>query len=277
MSFYCAKLERRVLRVEGVDSSTFLQGLVTADLRKVNQQSLYSAFLTPQGKFLEDLFITLHQGVLFVECSIEYSDLFKQKLSMYKLRSDVTLSWADEYKVFAFWGDESFHFQEKNAIFFKDPRLAELGFRAYLIESQDPCATEDQYDFYRMSLGVPDGRKDLIREKSILLENGFDELGAISWDKGCYLGQELTSRTKYRGLVRKRLFPFKYEGKAPDKGSLCYLGDNEVGIVQSVLSGMGLGLFRLEFIDKMLNEDISTKGSHSKIKIFQPNWMKLET
>ena len=103
---------------------------------------------------------------------------------------------------------------ESGGVVFVDPRLAALGARAILPPDKMPAenGSAADYDRLRLSLGVPDGSRDLPVEKAILLENGFDELNAIDWDKGCYMGQELTARTRYRGLVRKRLLPVAIEG-----------------------------------------------------------------
>ena len=87
----------------------------------------------------------------------------------------------------------------------------------------------EAYDVHRLKLGIPEGGIDLIPEKSILLESGLDELNAISWTKGCYIGQELTTRTKFLGLVRKRLLPVKIEGPAPEFGTEIFLGRYESG------------------------------------------------
>ena len=113
-------------------------------------------------------------------------------------------------------------------------------------------ATEDAdgaaYHRLRIALGVPDAARDLTPEKSILLENGFDELNAIDWQKGCYMGQELTARTRYRGLVRKRLLPVRIEGAAPAPGTPLMLGDQELGEMRSASADgtLGLAMVRLE-------------------------------
>jgi folate-binding protein YgfZ len=97
---------------------------------------------------------------------------------------------------------------------------------------------------------VPDGSRDLPVEKAILLENGFDELHGIDWQKGCYMGQELTARTRYRGLVRKRLLPVEIDGPLPASGTPVMAGDKEAGEMRSGIDGLGLALLRLEHLDK---------------------------
>jgi folate-binding protein YgfZ len=104
----------------------------------------------------------------------------------------------------------------------------------------------DAYDRLRLALGIPDGSRDLVPEKSILLEAGFDELNGVDWQKGCYVGQELTARTKYRGLIRKRLMPVEIHGAAPSPGTIVTADGRESGEMRSSRDGLGLALLRIE-------------------------------
>src|SRR5207244_12394433 len=105
------------------------------------------------------------------------------------------------------------------------------------------------WDRHRLALGVPDGSRDLVPDKSILLEAGFDELNGVDWQKGCYVGQELTARTKYRGLIKKRLFPVHIEGPAPPPGTMVTAEGRDAGEIRSSRDGEGLALLRLEAVD----------------------------
>ena len=156
-------------------------------------------------------------------------------------------------------------------VLFVDPRLAALGARGYLPAEMLPVETGSRadYDRLRISLGVPDGSRDLPVERAILLENGFDELNAIDWDKGCYMGQELTARTRYRGLVRKRLMPVTIEGPAPEFGAPLLLGDKEAGEMRSASGDIGLALVRLE----ALGQGALTSGA-SRLTPAKPDWAK---
>src|SRR5690606_9195113 len=119
-------------------------------------------------------------------------------------------------------------------------------------------------DRLRASLGVPDGSRDLPVEKALLLENGFDELNGVDWKKGCYVGQEVTARMKYRALVRKRLMPVRIEGEAPPPGSAIVLDGEEAGEMRSAAGGWGLALLRLEVVEKAEREGRPlTSGSAS--------------
>jgi len=115
-------------------------------------------------------------------------------------------------------------------------------------------ATLEEYAAHRIGLGLPDGPPDLEADKTLLLEAGFDELGGVAWDKGCYMGQELTARTKYRGLVKRRLVPVALaESVLP--GAKIMAGAQEVGELRSVVAGLGLAMLRLDALDKELMAD----------------------
>ena len=142
-------------------------------------------------------------------------------------------------------------------IAYVDPRLASLGVRVILPSAdaeQDlrnagaTAESADRYDSHRLALGVPEGGRDLVVEKSTLLESNYDALNAISWDKGCYLGQELTARMKYRGLVKKRLMPVAVGGTLPAAGTPITLDGREVGEMRSGRDGFAIALLRLDAV-----------------------------
>jgi hypothetical protein len=162
---------------------------------------------------------------------------------------------------------------------FTDPRLPALGARAILprddirpVLSAAGLNEGDfaEYDRRRLALGIPDGSRDLVLDKTILLEAGFDELDGVDWNKGCYIGQELTARTKYRGLIKKRLFPVRIDGPAPEPGALVVQDGHEVGEMRSSRDGLGLALLRLEALDK--GELMTGKAV---VVPSTPDWMRL--
>ena len=119
------------------------------------------------------------------------------------------------------------------AIAAPDPRLPEAGWRLLSAMPLPTTALEADWDRHRLALGLPDGSRDLEAEKTVLLEAGFDELNGVSWSKGCYMGQELTARTKYRGLVKRRLLPVEIDGPLPPPGSPVLRDGAEVGSMRS--------------------------------------------
>jgi len=264
--------DRGLLAVGGDDRVPFLQGLVSNDMNNVGPaRAVYAALLTAQGKYLHDFFVLAHAGALLLDCERARLDDLRKRLSIYKLRSKVTLEDAsDNFSVAALFGDDwrdGFGLGEAagatvafaGGIVCVDPRLADAGGRAVLPRGTAEAAlskaglvkaTTAEYDRLRLSLGLPDGSRDLVVDKSILLESGFDELNGVDWKKGCYMGQELTARTKYRGLVKKRLVPVVIDGPPPQPGTRVTLAGREAGEMRSAAAtekgGIGLALLRLE-------------------------------
>ncbi len=162
-----------------------------------------------------------------------------------------------------------------------DPRLAAAGGRAVL-PRQDAgeilakagfeTALRVDYDSLRLPLGLPDGSRDLEVEQTILLENGFDELGGIDWNKGCYLGQELTARTKYRGLIKKRLMPVVIDGPTPPPGTPVMAGGKEVGKMCSAIDGIGLALMRLVEVEKATVTGTPFAAGEARLTPKKPDW-----
>ena len=275
--------DRALISVAGADRVAFLQGLVSNDVAKASgERALYAAFLTAQGKYLHDIFIAAIGERLLIECEAARRPDLLRRLSMYKLRSQAALSEENGLAVGLYFGEGALGAlglpatsgqarAEQSGVVFVDPRLAALGARAYLPAPALPpeTATTVAYDRLRISLGVPDGSRDLPVEKAILLENGFDELNAIDWDKGCYMGQELTARTRYRGLVRKRLMPVTIEGPAPEFGAPLLLGEKEAGEMRSANGELGLALVRLE----ALGQGVLTSGA-TRLTPVKPDWAK---
>jgi folate-binding protein YgfZ len=135
-------------------------------------------------------------------------------------------------------------------------------------------APQADYDRHRRRLGVPESGDELVAEKSILLENGIDELNGVDWQKGCYVGQELTARTKYRGLIKKRLLPVEIEGPAPAPGTPVTLGEHEAGELRSAADGVGLALLRLEMLDAAVLEGEPLRAGDARLTVQRPDWMK---
>ena len=261
--------DRRLLKVSGEDARNFLQGLLSNDLMRVSErQSIYAALLTPQGKYLHDFFISELNKDFYLDCeAARINDLYK-RLKIYKLRSKIDLDFEEEMIVAALFGaylDEIAPIQPSegsaipfsDGILYVDPRLRDIGGRAMIrlnsleyLEKQYnlKSSTFEEYDTMRITFGLPDGSRDLIVDKSILLESGFEELNGIDFDKGCYIGQELTARTKHRGLVKKRLTPVQFKGNPPNIGTKILQDQKEVGEIRSASGSYALALLRVENI-----------------------------
>ena len=286
--------DRGLLKVSGDDSLNFLQGLVTNDVSRADPEcALYSAMLSPQGKYLYDFFIVQMNGELVLDCEAGRLDDLKRKLNMYKLRSKVQLiDISKNFIVSAFFGESVAETLQLNKIegaakpflggvAFIDPRIASIGGRAIIPRDNAgdkltkvgfSVGNPEEYESLRLSLGLPDGSRDMLIDKAILLENGFHELNGIDWEKGCYMGQELTARTYYRGLIKKRLMPVEIEGPLPASGTAIMLGDKNVGEMRSGNAEWGLALIRLEQFNDISKSGESFSAEETILRPVKPGW-----
>ncbi|MDB5363477.1 MAG: glycine cleavage system protein [Rhodospirillales bacterium] len=282
---------RGLLLLSGEDRSKFLQGLVSNDVRKLSAtHAIWAALLTPQGKYLHDFFIAEQgDGWLIDGEGARIADL-KRRLSLYKLRARIMLEdVSDRFEVLQAWGpgagapfglgDPGQAIQRDGAVAFLDPRLGDLGVRLIATKGTGaallgglgyaPGAIAD-WDLRRLGHGVPDGSRDMTLEKAILLENGFDELHGVAWDKGCYIGQELTARTKYRGLIKKRLMPVAIDGPLPEPGTLILRDGQEAGEIRSGRAGLAVALVRLDAIEA----GTPLVAGEATVRPLRPAWAK---
>lgn len=261
---------RGLLRLEGEDCQSFLQGLISNDIGKLtSDHALYAALLTPQGKYLFDFLLFSDGGAILIESEGARLAQLMQRLLMYRLRAHVEISdITSANRIAVVLGEEAPEAfglphapgaarAEDGLVIAVDPRVAALGVRlvgasgavdAALAARDVEISDSSAYDEERVRLGVPEGAVDLIVQKSTLLESNFEELHGVDFDKGCYVGQELTARTKYRGLVKKRLVPVTVEGVVRSGDPVSRDG-KEVGDIRSVAGGRALALIRLEALD----------------------------
>lgn len=192
---------RGLIHIEGPDRSEFLQDLITNDIKKLTPESLlYACLLSPQGKFLHDFFVIEDNESILLDCegAKRAQDLF-HRLNMYSLRKNIKISVEENNDVYAVFGAN---------IGLPDPRNPEMGNRTFKKPPENfelPEKPFEQWDLNRIKLTIPDGSRDLIPEKSTMDEGNMDQLNAIDYEKGCYVGQELTARMHYRGLGKRKL------------------------------------------------------------------------
>lgn len=296
MGYISAIPNRGILKITGKDRASFLQGLVTNDVGKVSlEQTIYAALLSPQGKFQFDFFIVAHINTTgeeewFLECGGDRAEDLLKRLSLYKLRCDVTIeNVSDDFTVWALWDLDlnplnllpqpglTQPFEE--GILFVDPRLADLGSRVIAPKNnpQDfykrwelTLSPWVAYNYHRLTLGVPNSQ-DILVDRGVLLECGLDELNAIDWRKGCYMGQELTARTRYRGLVRKRLIPVHIEGKPPLFQTPILQGTQDVGNMRTTEQDQGIAMIRLN----ALSNPLPFSCGNATVVPHIPHWMRL--
>ncbi len=248
------KLDYSIIKIEGEDSSKFLQSIITNDIN--SESTIYSLMLSPQGKFLFDFFITPMGNDYFIEISTAQLEPFISKLKLYRLRSKVSITHIPEYGTIY-----SRHPLDLPKLYeYKDPRFAGLGLRTIApinnISSTLNIYQEDKYQFT-----IPEGYTELIQDKSMPLEYGLERLKAISFTKGCYVGQEVISRTKYQGVIRKTIFRITSEDDLSNimPNAAININDNKIGTLCSSYKNHGIGLIRLENYEMHKN--------HGQIKI----------
>jgi hypothetical protein len=292
--------DRGVVRIAGPEARSFLQGLVTNDVEKaVFGRVVYAAMLTPQGKYLHDFFIIAlpdenGDEALYLDCERKRAADLVSKLTTYKLRAKVMIeNVTDRYRAIAMLGDgphdsEALHgFEGRGGPFaggvcYVDPRYAGVGARALLanaafselMEAEFKEQAPEYYERQRIYYGLPDGSRDLEIGKSMPLEANFDQINAVDWEKGCYVGQELTARTHYRGLVRKRLLPAEIEGPLPAFGTSIMAGGEEIGEMRTSFDGYGIGFFRVESLVKAVQADQPVTAGEAKLNVMHPAWLK---
>jgi len=259
--------QRGVISVTGVDRITFLNGLVSNDVANAAPgRAVWAALLTPQGKYLSDFFIFATDDALLLDAPRADIPGLLTKLRRYRLRAQVELEdTSDVYAVYAAWDGVP----PEVAISAPDPRLQEAGWRILSGTPLPANASEADYAAHRIALGLPDGTPDLEPDKTLLLEAGFDELGGIAWDKGCYMGQELTARTKYRGLVKRRLVPVELSAPGTAPGTKVLADGQEVGDIRSCAGRLALAMLRLDALDKSLD------AGEAQVTPRVPAWVRL--
>lgn len=261
---FALRPDRAFVRVAGGEAAEFLQGLISQDTAKITPEHAgYGALLTPQGKFLHDLFLLKAGAGFLLECETERRDDLVTRLKRYRLRAKIDIDTDDDLAVAVLWAGNAIAaaglpaecgavIQNDDQQLYVDPRLIDLGVRIVshpdALKAPDYATASDAAAFraHRLALGVPEGSGDILVDRGFLLENGFDELNGVDWQKGCYVGQELTARTKYRGLVKRRLMPVRIEGGAPEPGTKIQADGRDAGELRSVAGDYGLALIRLD-------------------------------
>jgi folate-binding protein YgfZ len=290
--------DRGVLRVGGPDRVDFLQGLITNDVAAFPPgHARYAWLLTPQGRFLHEMIVRDDGDSLLLDVEASRRDDLLKRLSRFRLRAKVELADVTaDFTVWAGWApaaqaaDRGAAAQAADwgaaaqaskagasewpdlAVHYPDPRLEALGSRALVPAGADlhANATRNDWDLHRLALGVPDGSRDCAVEDALAVESNLDLLHGVAWDKGCYVGQELTARTHFRALVKKRLAPVTIDGAAPDFGAIL-IDDagKEVGEMRSSNGTRGLALLRIESI----NGQATLTSGATRLTVHKPDWL----
>ena len=236
---------RALARVTGPDWRSFLQGLLSNDVDSLAAGEMrFSALLAPQGRLLFDMFVIGQDDGCLLDVDAAAREALIQRLSIYRLRAKVEIAPA-EGVVAALWGGA-----DATAGWLRDPRLAALGWRGVdMTAPADALVTDEAaYHAHRLALGAPDPVLDCRSDKTYPIEADFDLLHGIDFSKGCFVGQETTSRMKRRGGIKSRMMPIAFDGPPPAFGAEVLAGDLRAGEVLSGMDGRAMALLRLDRI-----------------------------
>uniref|UniRef100_A0A0K0EEH1 GCV_T domain-containing protein n=1 Tax=Strongyloides stercoralis TaxID=6248 RepID=A0A0K0EEH1_STRER len=259
---------RKLISIKGNESFAFLQSLLTKDLRKLDKTSNgveFSFLLNARGRIVTDLFVYKTQDEYLLEVDYRMIEKMVKILQLYKVRRkiDITVS------------DKNVNFSEdhinNNLNAYTDPRTDLFGTRILSNKDDDVCINEDEeknYHLRRMIFGIPEG--NLETENELPLNMNGDLMNGINFDKGCYVGQELTARTNFLGVVRKRLLPLKFESKIINDSNNLLVDEKEtrVGKLIKRIDDLGIGIVSTKKIGKEIfcNEE--------KVLVCEPKWWK---
>ena len=284
--------DRGILFVQGKDAKEFLQNLITNDIDKVNKtNSCFASLLTPQGKYLFDFLIIKHKNGYFLDCEkIQIENLYNQ-LDLYKLRSKVEiLNLSNEFVVAAISNEKFLEFEDAKNLsgftikyredpVFLDPRKKELGARIIInleklylsLKKLDLSASNvDEYYKFSHETGIAQKDTDQLKNKIFGIECNFEELNAIDFKKGCYVGQENTARIKLKNKLSKRLLPVQLIKGELEDDTIKY-NNNEIG---KILIKNEFPFASIKYLNENFDEKNEFNCGNAKIKIIKPSWIK---
>jgi hypothetical protein len=256
---------RAAIRIGGAEACAFLHNLLTADIAGLSPGgATYAALLTPQGKILFDLFV-LHDGDGYlIDCSAAQRDELARRLTFYKLRAKVTIDADAQFDV----GVASEPLA--SGLVYADPRTAEIGYRCFADSGTLP--EMGSYDAARIPLGLADSDADLGQGTFFPHEANLDQCGAVSFTKGCYVGQEVVSRMEHRGTARSRILPVRLSAPATAGEAFGHEGI-AAGTLLSTSGRDGLAIIRLDRLAEapslMLTNGVS-------VSVRKPRWVRYD-
>ena len=271
--YFYKNTHSKFLSIEGENSTEFLQNLITNDINKCSKDNfLYSCLLTPQGKFISDFFIFKKEKKYILETHSFFHEKLLKKLNLYKLRSKVLINEITDLYSYSVFADLE---KDNNTIIFNtDPRSKNIGKKLiHQIKNTEMLKDfseidEKKYHEILIQNLVPLSHYDLEENKSLLLENNFENLNSISWDKGCYVGQEITARMKYRSLLKKKIYSLKIKDGSPLIGQLIKDNENEFGKIISIKNDSVLAMLKIELAEIKINKKKQIKTNKNLVLEF---------
>ena len=285
--------ERGVLYINGEDKDTFLQNLISNDIKKVSDtNSCFASLLTPQGKYLFEFIITKHKKGYFLECEKKIINELFIKLNSYKFRSKVEiLNLSNEFVVAVLSREKFLTLENSKDLLgyttkfredpiYLDPRNKDLGARLItnleklhlslkLLEIKS--SNLDKYYSVSNKLGIPQINTDKLQNNLFGIECNLNELNGIDFKKGCYVGQENTARIKLKDKLSKRLFPVEVIKGDLSEDNIIHHENNELG---KLLINSKFPFAIMKFKDKNFQFEKIFKCGNASIKIKKPHWFK---
>lgn len=260
-----ALTDRGLISVSGEDAQKFLQDLVTADVDGLSAgDATYAGLLTPQGKVLFDFFIIAEARAYLIDCVLSQRDALIKRLTFYKLRAKLAIATAEDRQVGAV-------LEGSVPKGIDDPRTKAMGQRCY----DGPGIGEEEtlaYHRRRIALGLAEGGQDFESGEIFPHEANFDQIGALSFHKGCFVGQEVVSRMEHRGTARSRILPCRVEGALPAKGGDISAGGKVIGRACSGAGDRLLALLRLDRLEEAHGSGLPVAAGGSRIYPERPPW-----
>lgn len=251
---------RSLISINGEDKVNFLQNILSNDINKLKSEKIiYTLLLSSNGRFLHDIFIFQDDNNLYLDILAERKEDFIKRLSIYKLRSNVTIQNLDNIQVYF---SETFHTEK---FCFPDPRLKNFGYRLYGKFDND----SNNYNQLRIINLIPEAETELKYDKSFPLEFGMDYLNAIDFEKGCYIGQELTTRTKRRGVIRKAIYLAEADQELNTGDVILDYMENPIGNIMSTYNNIGISQVRIEELEK---SEYKAYVNGKKINLTKAKW-----
>ena len=285
--------DRAIIYINGLDAKDFLQNLISNDINKVtDNSSCFASLLTPQGKFLYEFIVLKHKSGYFIDCEKSQSEEIFKQLSLYKIRSKVEiLNLSNEFVVASFGYEKylsiegskdilGFTFKYREDPIILDPRNKNLGGRLiinleklYLSLKKLGLKDDKIENYYALShkLGIVPKNLNKLKNKLFGIECNYEELNAIDFKKGCYVGQENTARIKLKNKLSKRLLPIKIINGQLSEDEKIYNNNIEIG---KILIHEEYPFALIKFLDQNFEKNHIFKGKNGTFKILIPEWLK---
>ena len=276
---YYYKLKKKsIICIEGKDAISFIQGIITNNTNKLKiNRVIYSTLLSPQGKLLHDFFLFKDMEKIYVDAPKYNINKLKEKLNLYKLNRDISISEKKIYSYFLFFGkstNKTLGLSKKlgelkkinSAKIFNDPRNINLGSRIIcnnkkdenkiiqIIKNKKIILNSQEYEKQRILNCVPDIEKDNLYNKAYLLQYNFENLNSICWKKGCFVGQEVTIKMKIKGSLKKKLYVVKSFTKKFNSPKEIKYKNQLIGTTTSHYKNIALALVQIDKIKNIKKE-----------------------